>query len=223
MNAQRIDLTAADGHRLSAWLAEPKHAIKGGIVVLHAVYGATTHMGDVCVRWASHGYRAVAPTLFDRLGTDLVFPYSKPVEGVKAYAALNEAQIFADIQCAATAASPVGPAVISGFCSGGSWAWRAAASTAMEFAAQVNFYGSHIPELIDTAPRCATILHYGDSDHVVPVADARRIGERHPEVQLCIYPGATHAFANDEQDTYDAEAADLAWQRSIAFLERLTA
>jgi carboxymethylenebutenolidase len=223
VGAQQINLQAADGHRLSAWTAEPDSLSKGGVVVLHAIYGATTHMGDVCARWASAGYRAVAPALFDRLGEDLVFPYTQGAEGANRYAALTQAQIFADIQAAAQAANPTGLAVISGFCSGGSWAWRAAASTAMEFAAQVNFYGSQIPQLVDLAPRCPTILHYGDSDFVVPLAEAQNIAARYPQIEMHIYPGAKHAFENSEQDSYDADAGDLAWARSIAFLDRLTA
>ena len=204
---------------MSAWAAEPDGPCKGGVVVLHAVYGATTHMGDVCARWASAGYRAVAPALFDRLGEGLVFSYTRAADGVKRYAALTQAQIFADIQAAAQAANPTGLAVISGFCSGGSWAWRAAASTAMEFLAQVNFYGSHIPELVDLAPRCPTILHYGDSDFVVPLVEAQNIAARYPQIEMHIYPGASHAFENSEQDSYDADAAGLAWARSIAFVD----
>ncbi len=219
MGAKLETLQAADGHRLSAWFAEPDGVAKGGVVVLHAVYGATTHMGDVCARWASAGYRAVAPALFDRLGEELIFPYTQPAEGVERYAALTEAQIFADIEAAAQAANPLGPAVISGFCSGGSWAWRAASST-MEFAAQVNFYGSHIPDFIHLAPRCPTLLHYGDSDFVVPLADAQKIAERHPQIEMHIYPGAKHAFVNSQQESYDANAAELAWDRSVAFLAR---
>ncbi len=220
MSAQQVTLDVSDGHRLSAWKAEPDGDCKGGVVVLHAVYGATAHMGDVCSRWAAAGYRAVAPALFDRLGPDLVFPYTQAAEGVKRYAALTEAQIFADIQAAAVTANPESPAIISGFCSGGSWAWRAAASPALTFSAQVNFYGSHIPALIDLAPRCPTILHCGDSDSVVPLAEVQNIAAQHPDVDLHIYPGAGHAFENAEQDSYDATAADLAWARSIAFLDK---
>lgn len=224
MRAQLIDLSAADGHHLSAWLAEPDGVCKGGVVTLHAVYGATTHMGDVCARWAAAGYRAVAPALFDRLEPGLVFPYTQAAEGVKRYAALTEEQIFSDIRAATqTAANPSGPAIISGFCSGGSWAWRAAASTAFEFAAQVNFYGSHIPALIDLAPRCPTILHYGDGDPVVPLAEVQNIAAHHPGVEIRIYPGAGHAFFNPEQDSHDAAARDLTWERSMAFLDLQTA
>lgn len=220
MTAEAVTLHATDGHTLTAWQAEPDCTCKGGVVVLHAVYGATTHMGDVCTRWAAAGYRAVAPALYDRLGNSLVFPYDKPAEGVKHYAALSEDQVFADIQAAAGAANPDGPAVISGFCSGGSWAWRAAASDHFTFAAQVNFYGSHIPQFIELTPRCPTILHYGDGDQVVPLKDVQAIAARHPEVDLHVYPGAIHAFFNTEQESYDAACADLAWSRSLAFVEQ---
>jgi carboxymethylenebutenolidase len=216
--ARRIALSAADGHRLTAWRADPNTTPKGGIVVLHAVYGATTHMGDVCARWAAAGYTAIAPALFDRLGPDRVYPYDQPASGTRSYEALTEAQIFADVGAAAAAAGPAGRVAISGFCTGGSWAWRAAAR--LDFPAQVNFYGSHIPALIDLAPRCPTILHYGDADRIVPPADVDRIRARHPDVELHVYPGAGHAFENVDQASYDAAAADLAWSRSIAFMDR---
>jgi carboxymethylenebutenolidase len=216
--AQTIELVAADGHRLSAWAAQPSGVPKGGIVVLHAVYGATRHMGDVCARWAAAGYCAIAPALFDRLGRHIVHPYDRPEDGVQSYAALSDTQVFADIQAAVAAAGPVGKVAISGFCTGGSWAWRAAAK--FDFPAQVNFYGSHIPALIDLVPRCPTILHYGEQDRLAPPSDIERIRARHPAVELHLYPGAGHAFENVEQASHDAVAADLAWQRSIAFMER---
>ena len=214
--AARIEVAAADGHRLSAWRAEPSARAKGGVVVLHAVYGATTHMGDVCARWAAAGYTAVAPALFDRIARDRVHAYDKPADGTKDYTALTEAQIFADIAACVGAAG--GRAAISGFCTGGTWAWRAAAT--MDFPAQVNFWGSHIPAFINLIPRCPTILHYGDRDHVVPMAEVEKIRKRHPDVEMHVYAGAGHAFENVEQANYNAVAGDLAWARSIAFMDR---
>jgi carboxymethylenebutenolidase len=216
--ASKVELSAADGHCLTAWMARPAASPKGGIVVLHAVYGATRHMGDVCARWADAGYTAVAPALFDRLGRDLVHPYERPADGVASYGSLTEAQVFTDIRAAAAAAGPAGTVAISGFCTGGSWAWRAAAR--MSFPAQVNFYGSHIPALLELAPRCPTILHYGDRDALAPPRAIDDIRARHPAVELHVYPGAGHAFENVEQASYDPLAADLAWRRSIAFMDR---
>jgi carboxymethylenebutenolidase len=215
---RKITLAAADGHAFSAWVATPDGTPKGGVVVLHAVYGATRHIGDVCARWAAAGYRAVAPALFDRLGRDIVHPYDRPGDGVASYAALDAAALYADIEAAAAAAGRAGEVAISGFCTGGSWAWRAAAR--MPFAAQVNFYGSHVPALLDLAPRCPTILHYGERDPLAPRATLEDIRTRHPAVELHVYPGAGHAFENVEQPSHDPDAAALAWQRSIAFLGR---
>lgn len=218
LSPRKVELAAADGHRLSAWRADPPGRPRGGIVVLHAVYGATAHMGEVCARWAAAGYTALAPALFDRLGPDIVHPYDRPNDGVASYGALAAPQVFADILAATAAAGPPGAVAIAGFCTGGSWAWRAAAR--FRFPAQVNFYGSHIPALLDLEPQCPTILHYGDRDPLAPPRAIEAIRKRHPAVELHLYAGAGHAFENVEQASHDAAAADLAWQRSIAFLER---
>jgi len=219
--SERITLTAADGHRLAAWRSDPSGVAKGGIVVLHAVYGLTDHMGDVCDRWAGEGYGAVAPSLFDRLGPGRVNPYTN--DGVEAgricYSAVREETALADIAAAADALRPTGPIAVSGFCTGGTWAWIAAAS--MDFAAQVNFYGSQVPDHLSRAPRCPTLMHYGDEDRVVPLERVALIRATHPEVTIHVYPGGKHAFFNPEQPAaYDAGAATLAWRHSLDFLAR---
>jgi len=219
--SQRITLTAADGHRLDAWRADPDGPPRGGVVVLHAVFGLTGHMGDVCDRWASAGYAAVAPSLFDRVGPGRVHPYTE--DGVEAgrvcYGALTREMGLADIGAAADALRPAGPVVVSGFCTGGTWAWIAGAS--LDFAAQVNFYGSHVPAHLDLSPRCPTIMHYGDCDRVVPPEKIAAISAAHPEVTIHVYPVAGHAFFNPEQTaSHDAAAAALAWRRSVEFLDR---
>ena len=215
----RIGLEARDGHRFAAWRSDPGARPKGGVVVLHAVYGLTTHIGAVCDRWAEAGYAAIAPALFDRVGSDLVHPYDRDGgdKGRKCFAALAEDDILADVAACAAALRDCGPAIVSGFCSGGSWAWAAAAR--LDFDAQVNFYGSHVPKRLDLKPRCPTVMHYGDNDHVVPLADIERIRAAHPELRIHVYPGGRHAFFNPEQEAYDGEAARLAWRNSLAFLD----
>jgi len=217
MSARKVSIAAADGHRLTAWRADPAGAPKAGVVVLHAVYGLTPHIGDVCNAWAQAGYTAIAPALFDRISPDIIFAYDNPGAGSRAYASLSKAQIFADIAACAAATDMPGRVVISGFCTGGTWAWQAAA--AIPFAAQVNFYGSAVPALNDLDPLCPTIFHYGDTDHVVSLAEVHAIAARHPDAQTHIYPGAGHAFLNPDQGNFDPIAAELAWERSLAFLD----
>ena len=79
---------------------------------------------------------------------------------------------------------------------------------------------SQIVEALDLSQPLPTILHYGDSDPIMPMDKVERIKARHPGVELCIYPAAGHAFCNPEQATYDATAAQAAWRRSFAFLDR---
>ncbi len=221
---RKITLTAADGHRLAAWRADPETDapetdVKGGIVVLHAVYGLTDHMGDVCQAFADNGFAAIAPALYDRIETDIVHPYSR--DGVEAgkvsYAALRRQAFVADLDACESALREAGRVAISGFCTGGTWAWEAAAS--LGFDASVIFYGSHVASRLDIQPNCPTIMHYGDSDVIVPMPDVDRIRAANPDVTVHVYPGGQHAFFNPDQASYDADAAALTLERSIAFLD----
>lgn len=222
--AQRIGITSADGHRFSAWRADPAGPVRGGIVILHAVYGLTDHMGDVCDGYAARGYAAIAPALYDRLQPGMVHAYTAEgvAAGSAAYASLTREQILADVAACAGALRGAGGApgkvAISGFCTGGTWAWIAA--TELPFDAQVNFYGSQVPAHLDRLPRCPTLMHYGDSDHVVSVEKIGRIRAAVPDAELHVYPGGQHAFFNPQQPSYDAGHAALAMDRTIAFLDR---
>lgn len=216
-------ITAADGHRFEIARADPVGKPKGGVIVLHAIYGLTNHIRSVCDKWAEAGYSAVAPAHFDRVAPGSVFSYAADgaEAGRKCYAATSEANILAEIAACRDALSGSGPVVVSGFCTGGSFAWVASAKLD-GIAAQVNFYGSHVASRhLDLHPRCPTVIHYGDVDHVVPIADVERIRAVNPDVEMYVYPGAGHAFFNPEQAHYDAAAAALTWQRSGAFLDRV--
>ena len=218
--SQKISLTSEDGHTFDAWRSDPDEPAKGGVVVLHAVYGLTDHMGDVCDGWAGDGYAAIAPALYDRVERNIVHPYGE--EGAEAgrhsYGALTKEQILADVTACAAALRPAGPVAISGYCTGGTWAWISAAT--LDFDAHVNFYGSHVPSRLDYTPKCPTIMHYGDNDRIVPMEDVGKIRDARPEVTIFIYPNGQHAFFNPAQGSYDGDAAALAWQRSIEFLDR---
>lgn len=218
--SKSITLQSADGHRFEAARSDPVPRAKGGVVVLHAIYGLTSHIAGVCDQWAAAGYAAIAPALFDRVGRGLVHPYGAAggEAGRKCYAATSEANILAEIAACAAAMKDCGPSIVSGYCTGGTWAWVASAKQA--FDAQVNFYGSHVAQKLDLHPRCPTVMHYGDKDHVVSMPDIQRIQAANPGVLIHVYPAGGHAFFNPEQEHYAADHAALSWQRSLEFLER---
>lgn len=219
--ANRITLAAEDGHTFDAWSAAPRGAPKGGIVLLQAIYGLTPHLGDVCDGFAEDGYAAIAPALYDRTERNRVFPYDGTgvVDGTAFRENLSEPTVCLDVTaCAAKLRETVDHVAISGFCTGGTWAWISA--NALNFDAAVIFYGSDVYENLERTPNCPTIMHYGDSDHIVPIDRINAIGAAHPTCELEIYPGSGHAFFNPEQEHYDADASRLARQRTRAFLDR---
>lgn len=223
-SAKKIQITAADGHRFSVCRADPPGIARGGVIILHAVYGLTNHMSDVCDDFAARGYVAIAPALYDRLQPGLVHAYTATgvAAGSAAYATLTQEQLIADVSACADAliGAVVGldKVAISGFCTGGTWAWIAAAE--LRFGAQVNFYGSQVPAHLERLPQCPTLMHYGDSDHVVSIERIERIRAAMPNAELHVYPGGQHAFFNPQQSSYDASHAALAMQRTIDFLDR---
>ena len=219
--AQRILLTATDGHRFDAWRADPAGPPKGGIVFLQAIYGLTDHLGDVCDRFARDGYAAIAPATYDRIERNKVFDYDEEgaAGGMAFREGLEEETVLLDVSaCVAALRKTAGKVAISGFCTGGTWAWVCAAELEMD--AAVIFYGSDVFDHLNRHPRCPALLHYGDRDHVVPLDRVRSIREAWPDGEYHVYPGAGHAFYNPEQINHDADAAGLAHRRSIAFLDR---
>ena len=187
--------------------------------MLHAIYGMTSHMADVCDLYAEAGIAAIAPSLYDRSGRGIVFGYDADgrAGGMARREGLGEATVLADVAAALDALRPAGPVAVQGFCTGGSWAWRAAACLALD--AAVIYYGSDVYEHRGLVPSCPAILHYGDCDAVVPFDEVEAIRDAHPALDFHVYPGADHAFFNPEQESHDAEAAELAHRRTLAFLE----
>ncbi len=215
--ADRIALTARDGHTFEAWRSAPDRPL-GGIVVLHAIYGLTSHMADVCDLYAGAGIAAVAPSLYDRVGRGIVFGYDAAgrAGGMAQREGLAETTVLTDVAAALDSLRPAGPVAVSGFCTGGTWAWIAAARLAPDAAAI--YYGSDVYERRALVPSCPAILHYGDRDAVVPFDEVEAIRDAHPGLEFHVYPGADHAFFNPEQDSHDAEAAGAAHRRTLAFL-----
>ena len=216
--SDRTTLAAEDGHTLEAWRSAPVRPL-GGIVVLHAIYGLTSHMADVCDLYAEAGIAAIAPALYDRSDKGVVFGYDAAgrAGGMAQREGLAETTVMKDIEAALDALRPAGPVAVQGFCTGGTWAWIAAFRLVLD--AAVIYYGSDVYEHRALSPACPAILHYGDRDAVVPFDEVEAIRDAHPELEFHVYPGADHAFFNPEQESHDAEAAAAAHRRSVAFLK----
>ena len=213
---ETIQLTAADGHEFGAYRAEPEGEAKGGVVVIQEIFGVNGHIRDVADGYAAEGYLAVAPALFDRFekGVELGYtPDAIPIgRELKAKGNENLDNVMADVRAAWEAASTAGKVGITGYCWGGFVVWAAACR--LDFDAAAGYYGGGILELNDEAPKCPTILHFGNNDQSIPMEDVDAISAAHPEVSVYIYD-AGHGFNCDRRDSYDEESARTALKRTL--------
>lgn len=222
-----ITLTAADGHAFSAYVARPIEKPKGAVVVLQEIFGVNSHIQSVADRYASAGYLAVAPAMFDRIQTGVALNYTSPDmdEGrrLKAEAeALPAPGVLADIQATVNyAASQSGGKVgVVGYCWGGLLVWRSAAEV-KGVAAAVAYYGGGMTAGTEPArqPHCPTMAHFGAHDAHIPLDGVHAFAHQHPGVEVHIYQ-ADHGFNCDARGSYDATAAKLASERTLAFFKQ---
>lgn len=213
-----ISLTASDGHTLGAYRADPEGAPRGGIVVIQEIFGVNSHIRSICDRLAADGYAAIAPALFDRTERDFESGYSpEEIEKARGFIAKPDFDAFLrDTDAARAALADSGKVGIVGFCLGGSVAFGAA--TRLDgFAAAVGFYGGRIADMADEKPKIPMQLHYGAEDHGIPMSNVDTVREKRPDVEIFVYEGAGHGFNCDARASYHAEAAKIAWERTMAF------
>jgi carboxymethylenebutenolidase len=217
---QMIEIEAADGFRLAAYRAEPAGAPRGGLVVAQEIFGVNAHIRGVCDGYANDGYLAIAPAVFDRYerGVEIGYTPQDIARGreLKAKAAIDEA--LADVTAARELAASAGKVGVVGYCWGGYVTWMAAARVS-GFACAIPYYGGGMLEAVGEKPRCPVLCHFGERDAVLPVDGVRKFAAAHPEVEVHIY-AADHGFNCDARGSYDAAAAKLARERSLAFLRR---
>jgi len=212
-----IELTASDGHRLAAYLAEPATAARGAVVVLQEIFGVNSHIKSIADGFAADGYLAIAPAMFDRLerGVDLGYAEDDRTRGkaLKARAAFEPALL--DVAAARQAVAHAARVGIVGYCWGGFLAWMASARIAGLVCA-VPYYGGGIPDHAEIEPRCPVMAHFGERDSMIPVDGVHRLMARHPDQRIFLY-AADHGFNCEQRASFDAPAATLARARTLEF------
>lgn len=216
-----IKLTASDGFQLGGYRADPATAPKAALVVIQEIFGVNHHIRNVCDRFASAGYVAVAPAIFDRIERDFQSGYSPDEVAVarKFVANPDWTAMLRDVQAAIDSVKSVGPIGIVGFCLGGSVAY-AAATKLTGLSAAIGYYGGAIVRFADDNPGVPMMLHFGEKDAGIPLSDVETIRAKQPDLEVHVYPGAQHGFSCDERASYDKASADIAWQRTLAFFAK---
>ena len=220
----------ANGRTISAYLAVPEGGSGPGVLVLHAWWGLTDVFKRVCDRLAEAGFVALAPDLYHGKTTTSV------EEAEALGAALDQdverwrgdiagAMQFLRQHDATHLAGGRGKLAFVGFSLGDAYALDMSVRMSDQIAAVVVFYGSY-PGLDYRRASAAYLCHFAEDD---PFEPAESVAQMEQELQAAgrpvtvyTYPGTKHWFFEDNRPEYDAEAARLAWERTIAFLhERL--
>ncbi len=212
-----------NGHEAPGYLAVPESGSGPATIVLQEWWGLEDHIRGVCDRLAGAGFVSLAPDLYRGETT------TEPDEAEQKMMALSMDQAEQDMGAAvdylAAHDASEGEGVGSiGFCLGGGLSvWAASANQKVD--AVVTYYYVMPHGKPDFSKIDAPVLgHFGTADDFVSVDDARgleqELSDAGVKVDFEFYEGAGHAFFNDTNrlGTYDPQAAERSWERSVQFL-----
>jgi carboxymethylenebutenolidase len=215
-------LRAADGHEFDAYVATATAPPKAAVVIVQEIFGVNSHIRSVADDYASQGFLAIAPALFDRVERNLQLGYG-PEDRKKGMQAATQAgleaalkDVDATIRHAAKTLGETNVGVL-GFCWGGTLAWLAA--TRLQPGAAVGYYGGQIYKFAAEKPGCPVMLHFGEKDAHIPISEVETISRRHPSTPVFLYD-AGHGFNCDQRESYEPRSAALARQRTLEFLHQ---
>lgn len=216
-----IELAANDGHRFEAYVAEPERPAAASILVIQEIFGVNAHIRQVADRFATFGFRAIAPALFDRAHKRVELDYDEAgvAKGREYATAIGFDNMLRDVAATADHARTRGAVGAVGYCWGGTVAFLC--STRLSLPA-VSYYGGRTVPFLHERPSVALLMHFGDKDPLIPMEDVEKTRRALPEAQIHVY-SAGHGFNCDARKDYDQASADLALKRTLAFFGKYLA
>ena len=190
-----------------------------GVVVIQEWWGLDANIRSVADRLAENGYRALVPDIYRGKAT-VEAAEAAHLMGTLDFMDAATQDLRGAVQCLKQSSRKV---AAIGFCMGGALSILVAIHVP-EVDAVSCWYGVPPPEAGD--PRMIRVPlqgHFALNDAYFPTAVVDRLeaalksgGIPHDFYRY----QANHAFANKTGDNYDHEAAELAWQRTLAFLAK---
>ncbi len=229
MASETITITSPEGQHFTGYLATPKSGEGPGIVLIQEIFGVNPSIRAIADRFAAEGYTVLAPDLFWRIKPNIQLGYEgddleKAFEYYHAFDVKNGvADLGEAVKTLRNHPACTGKVATLGFCLGGKLSYLTAAHHNLD--AAVAFYGGGIADHLGEAPhiQCALLMHFGAEDEMIPQDQTDAIRETFQDrsnVEIYIYPKVGHAFFNQDRASYDPRAADLAYQRTLAFLKK---
>ena len=192
------------------------------VIVIHENRGLQPHIKDVARRMALEGFVAIAPDVLSPFGgtpaeLDQVGPLFQKLDS-----ASSKKNFVAAVEYLKTNPLTTGKVGCTGFCWGGAMTNQVAVNSP-ELLAAVPYYGSQPVAEVVPKIKASMLIHYAENDQRINAgipAFEEALKKASIDYKIYIYEGTGHAFNNDSNPSrYNKEAADLAWQRTIAFFK----
>jgi carboxymethylenebutenolidase len=220
MNGQDITFDV-DSKPVAGYLALPTQTPAPGVIVLHAWWGLNQTFKKLCDRLAADGFVAFAPDLHN--GKIAV----TPAEAEQVMSELSYEQrhaIVAELGGFMRNRPEVqaGQLSVIGFSMGVAWSMVLASEHPEDIGKVVLFYGTYSVDF--TTIKADILGHFSDVDEWEPIKEVRemeagmRLAGVHTDFH--IYPGKSHWFFEDDRPEFDAQVAETAWKRTLAFLHK---
>lgn len=205
------------------YLATPSSGNGPGVLVLHAWWGLNDFFRGFCDQLAQEGFVALAPDMYSG-------KIARTVEEAEhLMSQWNEEQAVPPIILPAiedlskrTAVNGHGLGVV-GFSMGAYWALWLAQNKPELIRAVTLFYGTNGGGGDFRQSKAAYLGHFAERDpyeteSAIQELEKNLKGANRPTT-FYTYPGTGHwFFEKDRQEAYHAQAAQLAWDRTLAFL-----
>lgn len=224
-----VSIPSRDGKSFDAYFAAGPSASAPGIVLIQEIFGINPALREAADQWAVLGFNVVVPDLFWRQEPGVVLDPTVEAQFQRGFAlmqGMNGEDTLADLESSrAWLAERIGSERVAalGYCLGGKLAVEVAAHSPLK--ASISYYGVGLEGLVPQVPASAAplLLHIAEEDRFSnPQArDAVvKAAEGKPNVTAHVYPGCDHAFARPGGEHFEAAAASLAQERSLAFLQQ---
>ncbi len=195
-----------------------------GLIVIHEWWGLNANVAAMARRLAGEGFRTLAVDLYAGEVADT----PEEAQELMALATQDPERIVDNLAAAhqTLAQEYDAPEVgVIGWCFGGTMALNAALALPVELDAAVIYYGqvseAQPEELAEL--EMPILAFFGAEDESIPVEEVRAFEEEMDElgkdIEVHIYEGAGHAFANPTGRNYVPQAAQDAWEETTAFLK----
>jgi carboxymethylenebutenolidase len=226
IRTEYLEYSSPEGHGTMRGLFARPAELEGkvpGVLVVHENRGLNPYIEDVARRVAVAGFVAFAPDALTPVGG---YPGTDD-EGRKMQRELDRKKMAQDFVAATRFlqqhADCDGGIGVVGFCFGGGVANALAVSLPDIVKAAVPFYGRQAAAEDVPKIKGALLIHYAELDKRINEgwpAYETALQEHGVDYTMHMYPGVNHGFHNDTTPRYDAEAAELAWQRTIEFFKK---